>query len=371
MRSFWLARKPKRKRALRPRIERPEGSPPHVALEVFELQAESEVRAGTVTRARATCPCCESVLPPARVRAQLAERQGGADAVFDEAGRRVGGACLTAVVTLKPGETGRRYRLPTAADHAAVRRAQGRLVEILDAWERGGRRGLCPVPDEPVDEWSHTVNRLPNRWCKTRKHGNCSEPLRKSTQSCVPLECFGRENRGNLCSTSYPDCLGLWGVNPFSNATGSYDGALDWVTEFIKSWPNPDPNSGRIQSADATKYPLPDEAAGIWFTDPPYYDAIDYSHCSDFFFVWLKRTFLSHPLLHDPYDPNNVLTPESREIVVYSTTTMGHGTRTPEFYEHAMAKAFAEGRRVLRADGVGVASSPTRPPRAGRRCLPA
>ena len=150
MRSFWLARKPKRKRALRPRIERPEGRPPRVAFELFEPEAEADVRAGTVTRARATCPCCESVLSPERVRAQLAERRGGADAVFDEAGRRVGGARLTAVVTLKPGETGRHYRLPTAADYAAVRRAQERLAEILDEWERGGRQGLCPVPDEPT-----------------------------------------------------------------------------------------------------------------------------------------------------------------------------------------------------------------------------
>ena len=147
MRSFWLCRKPKRKRALRLRIERPESGPPQVAFEVFEPEAESDVRAGTVARARATCPCCESVLPPERVRAQLAAQRGGADAVFDEEGRRVGGARLTAVVTLKPGETGRHYRLPTDADHAAVRQAQARLAEILDEWERGGRQGLCPVPD--------------------------------------------------------------------------------------------------------------------------------------------------------------------------------------------------------------------------------
>ena len=147
MRSFWLARKAGRKRALRFRVERPAGEPPRVAFDVFEPQAESEVRAGTVTRARATCPCCESVLPPERVRAQLAAVRGGADAVFDEEGRRVGGARMTAVVTLKPGAAGRHYRLPTDADYEAVRRAQERLGGILEAWERGGRRGLCPVPD--------------------------------------------------------------------------------------------------------------------------------------------------------------------------------------------------------------------------------
>ena len=103
-----------------------------------------------MTRARATCLCCGTVLPPERVRAQLAAERGGADVVFDEEGRRIGGARLTAVVTLRPGASGRHYRLPTQADYAAVRRAQGRIARVLAEWERGGRHGLCPVPDEPT-----------------------------------------------------------------------------------------------------------------------------------------------------------------------------------------------------------------------------
>ena len=93
--------------------------------EIFEPKSDREVTAGTVARARATCVCCRTVLPPDRVRSQLAEpKRGGADAVFDEHGNRIGGAWMTAVVTLKPGEQGRHYRLPTDADYAAVRRAQ-------------------------------------------------------------------------------------------------------------------------------------------------------------------------------------------------------------------------------------------------------
>ena len=81
-----------------------------------------EVPAGTVTRAKATCVCCGAVLPPERVRAQLAAQKGGADAVFDEKGSRTGGARMTAVVTLQPEQTGRHYRLPTDADYEAVRK---------------------------------------------------------------------------------------------------------------------------------------------------------------------------------------------------------------------------------------------------------
>jgi len=69
--------------------------------------------------------------------------------------------------------------------------------------------------------------------------------------------------------------------------------------------------------------------------------------------VWLKRTLSGHPLLRDPFDASNTLTPKNREVVVDSTTTKGHGIRTPEFYERSMTKAFTEGRRVLREDGIG------------------
>ena len=150
MRSFWLCKKAKRKWALRHRVERPAGSPPRVEFEVFEPKADKEVRGGTVTRAKATCLCCGTVLPPKRVRAQLAAQRGGADVVFDDEGHRTGGARMTAVVTLRPGQIGRHYRLPTEADYAAVLRAQRRVVRILEEWEREGKQGLCPVPDEPT-----------------------------------------------------------------------------------------------------------------------------------------------------------------------------------------------------------------------------
>ena len=52
-----------------------------------------------------------------------------------------------------------------------------------------------------------------------------------------------------------------------------------------------------------------------WFTDPPYYDAIPYADLSDFFLVWLKRTLPGHPLLRDPFDPTNPLSPKMREAV--------------------------------------------------------
>ncbi|MBI2266440.1 MAG: DUF559 domain-containing protein [Armatimonadetes bacterium] len=64
-----------------------EGSVPRVEFEVFEPKNEKEVPDGTVTRAKATCLCCNIVLPPERVRAQLSEQRGGADVIFDPSPR--------------------------------------------------------------------------------------------------------------------------------------------------------------------------------------------------------------------------------------------------------------------------------------------
>ena len=139
MRSFWLCRKPKRKRALRHRVERSEGAAPRVEFEIYEPETDREVRAGTVTRAKATCLCCGAVLPPKRVRAQLAAERGGADVIFDPAGNRLGGARMTAVVTLRPGETGRHYRL--CPPRRTMRRCTGRRRGWRRYWRSGNTAG--------------------------------------------------------------------------------------------------------------------------------------------------------------------------------------------------------------------------------------
>src|SRR5205814_2169867 len=75
-----------------------------------------------------------------RVRAQLAAQRGGANVEFDGKGKRIGGAMLLAVVTLKDGATGRQYRLPNERDYAAVFSAQ-RVVAKLPKGD---------LPDEPL-----------------------------------------------------------------------------------------------------------------------------------------------------------------------------------------------------------------------------
>ena len=374
MRSFWLCKKPRRKWALRHRIERSEGEPPSVEFEVFEPEADGEVRGATVTRARATCLCCGAVLPPERVRAQLAAQRGGADVIFDAEGNRTGGARMTAVVTLQPGVKGRHYRLPTDADYEAVRRSQAWLANILCEWKRGGKQGLCPVPDEPTPSGGGSGA---GRAFSVQRYGMLQwgdlftarqkvalvelsqsvATLAESLRSLLAIAvnriagggastsawlASGEEVKHAIPRQALPIIWDFGESNCLATASRSWNSALNSIVNVLEGG-SLGLVSGQVQSADATNHPLPDQSAGVWFTDPPYYDAIPYADLADFFLVWLKRTLPDYSLLRDSFDSDNPLSPKAREIVQDETKTNDGRPKDREWFEETMAKAFAEG----------------------------
>ena len=384
MRSLWLCKKPKRKRALRSAVVRPDGESPRAKFEIFEPESDGEVAGGTVARAKATCLCCRAVLPPQRVRAQLAAQKGGADVVFDEQGSRTGGARMTAVVTLKPGEQGRHYRLPTDADYAAVGLAQKRITRILEEWERDGSQGLCPVPYEPTPSREthravgsqlplygiRTFNDLFTARQKTalvelvnvvkaNESGEVKSALAcalsrvaMSGMSCTRWNAVAEKMQHTFGRQALPMVWDFAEVVVTAEAPGNWKSGYRLVADVVDTARSV--GSGQIQACDATNHPLPDQTAEVWFTDPPYYDAIPYADLSDFFLVWLKRTLPDHPLLRDPFDPNNPLSPKNAEAVQCEKVRDSDGSpKDRHFYERVIGAAFAEGRRLLRDDGVG------------------
>lgn len=138
---------------------------------------------------------------------------------------------------------------------------------------------------------------------------------------------------------------------PWTDSSGNLQGAIEWVASVVGN--SPPSEVGQTQQASATEHPLPDQGADIWFTDPPYYDAIPYSDLSDFFLVWLKRALPGHPLLRDPFDPDNPLSPKADEAVQDETKVVDGRPKDRAWFEETMARAFTEGRRVLNEDGVG------------------
>ena len=383
MRSMWLCRKPKRKWALRPNVVRQEGVPPQVEFGIIKPQTDREVANGTVTRAKATCLCCHTVLPPERVRAQLAAQRGGADTVFDDEGRRTGGAMMTAVVTLKEGQQGRHYRLPTDTDYAAVRLAQERVENILDEWAAEGRQGLCPVPDEPLPPIGTLGFRVQRygmlQWgdlftarqkasmieiglqvraliAQNQADANVAalipSKLSDRCDSCVPwsplVECPTHYITGN----SLPMSWDFAESNVLTDSTASINQTSENIARNITASVMERAPIGTVQVEDAARHPLPDQTATIWFTDPPYYDAVPYADLSDFFLVWLKRTLPDLPLLRDPFNQENQLSPKAAEVVQDETKIVDGQPKTREWFEWAIAKAFSEGRRVLSEHGI-------------------
>ena len=391
VRSFWLCKKANRRRALKPRVELPRGELTRVEFEVFEPKAEQDVPTGTVTRAKAACLCCGTVLPPERVRAQLSSQSGGSDVVFDAQGHRRSGAQLLAVVTLRADDPGRHYRLPTERDYEVVRLAQVRVAKMLDEWEHGGRQGLCPVPDEPTPAGGGSGA---GRAFSVQRYGmlqwgdlftarqkvalvTLGEAIRKHADSNAS-EIFGMllngvVDRNAVLATwrpqadqekvehvfarqALPMSWDFAEAVALSESTGSWDDRVDATSRTVEAfltWAQSTDHEGQVQGADAAEHPLPDETAHVWFTDPPYYDAVPYADLSDFFLVWLKRALPDHLRLRDPYEPTNPLTPKRREAVQDETKTDNGRPKDRAWFEKTMANAFTEGRRVLQEDGIG------------------
>ena len=131
------------------RVVRPAGEPPRVEFEVVRAEG-GEGRAGRHRDARkATCVACGAVLRPSACgaargaawrsrrsvrRARPAHRRGAAARRGDAPARRARAALSAA----------HRARLRGSPEGSGAARGDPRR------WERGGRQGLCPVPDEPL-----------------------------------------------------------------------------------------------------------------------------------------------------------------------------------------------------------------------------
>ena len=384
VRSFWLCKKTNRKKALRYRIVHPVGarhSFPSIDFEVFEPKDEKEVSGGTVARAKATCLCCGTVLSPERVRAQLAAEHGGGNVVFNEGGKRIGGARLLAVVTANLGKEGRKYRVPTDRDYEAVWRAKKRLEEIAN---KPLQNELSLIPDEPLPRERQKGNSgfrillygmetfgdlfttrqklalaTLSKQIRLTPSINASEiialvvsKLAERLSSLTSWISSTEAPRGTFARQALPIVWDFLELVPIVE-NEEFPELIETMSNVTEKWGMCNPIIGQVQIADACEPPLTYDSTSVWFTDPPYYDAIAYADLSDFFLVWLKRSIPDHPLLRDPFDVGNNLSPKDREAIQDPARTILGKPKDKAFFEKTMAKAFAGGRRVLKEDGLG------------------
>jgi adenine-specific DNA methylase len=371
-RSFWLTRKSKRKLAVRYKIERIKEKTPQLKFEIFEVKSEGEVSRGTISRANATCPCCNTVLPASRVRVQLVTQRGGAEVLFDDQGKRIGGATLLAVVTIKEGVTGRQYRPPTDQDYLAVYTAQqafeklpenlipNEILPLMSGTFNAPIYGITTWGDLFTKRQKLTLIKFIQIINKTEMSDSCREifalcfdkMIDMNTALCI-WQTHAQIPAHTLSRYAIPMSWDFAEAVPIAGASGSLISSLKRTIDCFPSIELIEPNAS-IQLADANVSPLPDESTDVWFTDPPYYNAVPYADLSDFFFVWLKRTLPHHPLLFDPFDMKNPLTPKDQELCEMSGwDPIRYSHKGKKFYEDGMFHAFAEGRRILSSEGVG------------------
>lgn len=132
------------------------------------------------------------------------------------------------------------------------------------------------------------------------------------------------------------------GPGTWNSVTGS---GLQALRKVIDESPGATP--GRFRRASAVALPFRDGSVDAVVTDPPYYNMIDYADASDLFYVWLKRCLFD--ITPDLFGGDG-LQDKSDEIIVKRGKAPGEH-RTRDFYERMLSRAFAEAKRVLRADG--------------------
>ena len=335
-----------------------------IKIEIIQTNSAKEVSGGTVRRTNAVCPCCGYTTPAQSVKRQLKEKRGGAT-----------DARMLCVVTTKSGKSGRSYRLPNEKDLLAVRKS----AEALKAPEK---KRL--IPNEQMDQnnstlvsgrgygiatWSDlftdrqlnsltTIALLLNELEQNIAHGD--KEFKVAVKTCLAFVldkltdkassfCRWKSSAEYMAGNTFgrqalPMVFDFCEANLFGGATGDILSEVSWVEEFVRH-ESVIKNLGTADRHSAVNSPLANDSCSCFFTDPPYYDAIEYGTLSDFFYVWLKRTIgENYP---DLFREN--LTDKKEECIVSTSAE-----KDKAYYESTMMKAMAEGRRVLSPSGIGI-----------------
>jgi putative DNA methylase len=370
--NWWLAKKDNKRVALK---IVPDHAHKRVEFEIVGQNGEPipfDPERGTVARANVECPLCGSVIDDQTTRRLFQE---------GKAGQR-----MVAVVLHHPQQRGKRYRLATERDMEAYRAAEQELLRVCarlrEEW------GMEPVPDEKIPTRCHEVDRMPMYGIYTwgevfnarqqlalvtfadlvrRAHAQMlaqgADPefakavatyLALGVDKLATYLCVLTRWRSDVLSFERSfdrqAIAMVWDygdVNPFSGARGSWD--IDSLTEVLAHLSRIVPENHSVQHGSATDLPWGDDFFDAVITDPPYYDNVNYSNLSDFFYVWLKRTVghLHPDLFATP------LTPKSQEMVADAYRFDGR-EGAKQHFEAMLLQSFREIHRVLKPDGIAV-----------------
>jgi putative DNA methylase len=289
VRQWWLAKKDKKRIALKPLVDR---EARRVDFQVVEVpQGEDWPDQGTVRRGNATCLVCGTVVPVENVRSKA--KQGN------------WGERMLAVVMAEGGE-GKAYRPANDEDRAVFERARARLAEL----QASPTEELSLVPDEPlppkgtlgfrvnlygIQTWGQLFNPRQAlalvtfaKWVREAHaemlRQGMDEELAKAVATYLGItvdrladRCSSLTHWDNpyekIANTFARQALPMvWDyaeLNPFSGSTGDYEGAIEWVGLAIRHAAVAAPQPGVVHRGTATHLPFPDGYFDAVVTDPP------------------------------------------------------------------------------------------------------
>jgi adenine-specific DNA methylase len=364
-RQLWVVKKPKKRVALRLVLN---PSLKQCCFKVVEgKDIDFDPSMGTIQSGSGRCPFCQSTVPSSHIRREC------------HSGRMT--EQLMAVVTLRTGQKGKRYRDATDKDIEVFQKATSALSEAKRTY------GTHIVPNESISQ------QQPRLMWITR-YGIESFGSLFNARQALALSTFVRhiraaiENISAVNDADYSKAVGtgltmvfgrqadklanvvVWDTtrdmpthvfgrlgipmvwdygeaNPLSESTGDWTGALDWVLRALARLCNTG-NPAHCGQGTATALPYSDSYLQAVVTDPPYYDAVPYADLSDFFYVWFKR------IVGDAFGGvfRTPVTPKRQELIEERPHTSLKERKDKSFYEDGMARAFTEMRRVLVSNGL-------------------
>ncbi len=124
--------------------------------------------------------------------------------------------------------------------------------------------------------------------------------------------------------------------NPFCHSSGSAYNQIDWIVKYLNSESFSPFSAVFANSSSGDKLQFERKSITSVVTDPPYYDAISYADCSDFFYVWLKRT------LNNVYPLNfsTPQTPKTEECTALKHRFSGSENKAKKHFEGKLTDVF-------------------------------
>ena len=334
---------------------------------------DRRIGAGTMSRTGAACPCCGAIMTMEDIRLE------------GRAGRL--GAAMTVVVV--NGMRGKEYRLPTDREDEAVRVSEEELQALYSEIPFGlpeeqtpkagsGASRAFSVDGYGFDTWRKlftnrqlayyaaliaALRSIPGRTQHNDDFGSCIFGyllcvVGKQLDYCNGLCSWYTQNEqiSHLFNRfALPIKWDFAESSPFGGASGSWESMLKSVTKSIDtaiSMPNLEK---RPEVACSSAINISGQFDVI-ITDPPYYDAIPYSDCMDFFHVWLRRS--THELdpeidatFRDPLGPKWDHDVGDGELIDDASRFDGDQKRSKQNYEDGMARAFQACHSALTPEG--------------------